>query len=309
MGPFGPAGLGMTADASHALSRPSRPAWWGRVWRVYTNIGKHRVVALAAGVTFYGLLAIFPALAALVSLYGLFADPATIASHVQSLAGVLPGGALEVIADQINRVAGQQNSTLGVTFLSGLAVSLWSANAGMKSLVDALNLVFEEEEKRGFFRLNAISLAFTFGAIVFVLLALGGMVVVPLALRHLGVPDTPAVLVKILRWPLFFVVVALALSVLYRGGPSHRAPKPHWITWGSVCAALTWLVASILFSWYAENFASYNATYGSLGAVIGFMVWMWLSTVVILLGAEIDAELARSIDQDTARESSGLKGK
>jgi membrane protein len=294
----------MTADLSQALSRRSGPAWWVRAWRIYRNIGKHRVVALAAGVTFYGLLAIFPALAALVSLYGLFADPATIASHVQTLAGVLPAGALEVIADQINRVAAQQNSTLGVTFLTGLAVSLWSANAGMKSLFDALNLVFEEEEKRGFFRLNAISLAFTIGAIVFVLLALGGMVVVPLALRHLGAPDTPAILVKILRWPLFFVVVALALAGLYRNGPSRREPTWHLITWGSICAALTWLVVSILFSWYAENFASYNATYGSLGAVIGFMVWMWLSTIVILLGAEIDAELERPNEQDTAAERS-----
>jgi membrane protein len=292
----------MTADASQAISRASRPAWWVRVWRIYGNIGKHRVVALAAGVTFYGLLAIFPALAALVSLYGLFADPATIASHLQTLAGVLPAGALEVIADQINRVAAQQNSTLGVTFLTGLAVSMWSANAGMKSLFDALNLVVEEEERRGFFRLNAISLAFTLGAIVFVLLALGGMMVVPLALRHLGVPDTPAILVKVLRWPLFFVVVALALAVLYHYGPSRREPTWRLITWGSVCAALTWLVVSILFSWYAENFASYNATYGSLGAVIGFMVWMWLSTIVILLGAEIDAELERPIGQDTARE-------
>ncbi|HEX4555097.1 MAG TPA: YihY/virulence factor BrkB family protein [Xanthobacteraceae bacterium] len=292
----------MTADASQAISRASRPAWWVRVWRIYGNIGKHRVVALAAGVTFYGLLAIFPALAALVSLYGLFADPATIASHLQTLAGVLPAGALEVIADQINRVAAQQNSTLGVTFLTGLAVSMWSANAGMKSLFDALNLVVEEEERRGFFRLNAISLAFTLGAIVFVLLALGGMMVVPLALRHLGVPDTPAILVKVLRWPLFFVVVALALAVLYHYGPSRREPTWRLITWGSVCAALTWLAVSILFSWYAENFASYNATYGSLGAVIGFMIWMWLSTIVILLGAEIDAELERPIGQDTARE-------
>jgi membrane protein len=262
------------------------------------------VVALAAGVTFYGLLAIFPALAALVSLYGLFADPATIASHLQNLAGVLPGGGLEVIGGEINRIAAQQNSTLGVTFLTGLAVSLWSANAGIKALMDALNLVVEEEEQRGFFRLNAVSLAFTVGAILFALLAVAGMVIVPLALHFLGVPDTPAILVKILRWPLFFVVVAIALAILYRHGPSRREPQGRWVTWGSVCAALAWLVVSILFSWYAENFASYNATYGSLGAVIGFMVWMWLSTIVILLGAEIDAELERPTEHDTAAKRS-----
>jgi len=290
--------------AAPPLSRPSRPGWRARAGRIYGNIGKHRVVALAAGVTFYGLLAIFPALAALVSLYGLFADPVTIASHLQTLAGVLPSGGIEVIGNEINRIAAQQNSTLGLTFLTGLAVSVWSANAGMKALMDALNLVFEEEEKRGFFRLNAVSLAFTAGAILFVLVAIAAMVVVPLALHDLGVPDTPAILVKILRWPLFFVVVAVALAILYRYGPGRRDVRWRWITWGGVCAALAWLVVSILFSWYAENFASYNATYGSLGAVIGFMVWMWLSTIVILLGAGIDAELERPTEQDIAPQRS-----
>jgi membrane protein len=296
----------MTADASQMLARSPASGWKARALRLHANIGKHRVIALAAGVTFYALLAIFPALAALVSLYGLFADPATIASHLDAMTGVLPGGALDVIRDQVNRVAAQHNSTLGLTFLIGLAVSLWSANAGMKSLFDALNLVFDEEEKRGFFRLNAVSLTFTTGAILFVLVAIAAMVVIPLVLGYLGVPDTPVILVKIFRWPLLFVVVALGLSLLYRYGPSCRAPRWRWMTWGSVCAALAWLAVSFLFSWYAENFGNYNATYGSLGAVIGFMVWLWLSTIVILLGAEVDAELERRSDQEPVGQRSTL---
>jgi membrane protein len=290
----------MTADAVQMFSQSSRPAWWASALRLYQSVGKHRVVAIAAGVTFYGLLAIFPALAALVSLYGLFADPATIAGHLETMTGVLPAGALDVIREQLNRVASQYNGTLGMTFLAGLAVSLWSANAGMKALFDALNLVYDEEEGRGFFRLNAVSFAFTMGAILFVLGAIAAMVLVPVALGHLGVPDTPAIVVKILRWPLLFVVVALAQAALYRFGPSCKVPKWRAMTWGSASAALTWLVVSILFSWYAENFGSYNATYGSLGTVVGFMVWMWLSTIVILLGAEVDAELERRAQQHAA---------
>jgi membrane protein len=300
----------MTADASQMFSPSPAPGWKVRAFRLYANVGKHRVIAIAAGVTFYGLLAIFPALAALVSLYGLFADPATIASHLDAMAGVMPGGALDVIRDQVNRVAAQHNGTLGLTFLTGLAVSLWSANAGMKAIFDALNLVFDEEEKRGFFRLNAVSLLFTSGAILFVLVAIAGMVVIPLVLGYLGVPDTPAILVKIFRWPLLFVVVALAQTILYRYGPSCRArarsPRWRWMSWGSVCAALAWLAVSFLFSWYAENFGNYNATYGSLGAVIGFMVWMWLSTIVTLLGAEVDAEMERRSEQDAVREKPTL---
>jgi membrane protein len=251
-------------------------------------------------VTFYSLLAIFPAVAALVSLYGLFADPNTIAAHLDSLSGLFPGGAVEVIRDQMNRVASQGSGKLGTTFAIGLATSLWSANAGIKSIFDALNLVYNEQEKRGLIRLNATSLAFTTGAILFMLVAIAAMVVVPVVLDYVGIGDaTTAMLIKILRWPALFLVVALALAVLYRFGPSRSRPQWRWITWGSAFATLGWLAVSLLFSWYAENFGSYNKTYGSLGAAIGFMIWMWLSTIVILLGAELDAELEHQTTRDT----------
>src|SRR5436305_4967671 len=189
----------------------------GRGWkdilvRSWKNIGKDRVVVVAAGVTFYSILAVFPAIAALVALYGLFADPATITSHLDSIAGVVPGGAIEVIRDQITRVASQGRTKLGVTFVGSLLVSLWSANAGMKSLFDALNLVYNETEKRGLFRLNLLSLTFTLLAILFVLVAIGAMVVVPIVLNFLGLGDATEMIFKIARWPALFVVVALALA-------------------------------------------------------------------------------------------------
>jgi membrane protein len=277
---------------------PAR-GWKDILLRIWKNIGKDRVVVVAAGVTFYSVLALFPAIAALVALYGLFADPTTITSHSESIAGLVPGGAIEIIRDQITRVASQGRTTLGLTFIAGLLASLWSANAGMKSLFDALNLVYNEPEKRSFVWLNIISLTFTVLAIVFALTAMGVIIVVPVVLNFIGLSGATEMVLKIGRWPALLIVVSLALAFLYRYGPSREKPQWRWITWGSAFAAITWLVVSILFSWYAENFASYNKTYGSLGAIIAFMFWIWLSTIVILIGGELNAETEHQTVRDT----------
>jgi membrane protein len=277
---------------------PSR-GWKDILWRIYHEIGDDRVMAIAAGVTYYALLALFPALAALVGLYGLFVDPATIGEHVDRLAGILPEGGLQVVRDELGRVAAQSSNTLGFAFIAGLGVALWSANAGMKAIFDALNVVYDETEKRGLLELNALSLAFTAGALLFVLTALGAMVVIPVLLDYLGLSGMADVLIRVLRWPALLLVLMLLLSVLYRYGPSREEARWRWVTWGSAFAAVAWLVASMLFSWYATNFGNYNATYGSLGAVIGFMVWIWISAIVILVGAEINAETEHQTAEDT----------
>jgi membrane protein len=277
---------------------PAR-GWKDILLRIWKNIGKDRVIVVAAGVTFYSVLALFPAIAALVALYGLFADPSTITSHLDSIAGLAPAGAIEVIRDQITRVASQGGTTLGLTFIVGLLASMWSANAGMKSLFDALNLVYNEPEKRSFIRLNIISLTFTVLAIVFVLVAIGMMVVVPLVLNFIGLGGATEMVIKIARWPALFIVVSLALAFLYRYGPSREKPQWRWITWGSAVAAVSWLIVSIGFSWYAENFGSYNKTYGSLGAIIAFMFWIWLSIIVVLIGAQLNAETEHQTVRDT----------
>ncbi len=293
---------GSDQDRGRLASTPSEiPArgWKDILLRVYQNISEHRVLALAAGVTFYTLLAIFPAIAALVAIYGLFADPATLGDKLGTLPGVLPGGAIDVIRDQLTRVASQRGSTLGLAFIVGLAVSLWSANAAIKSIFDALNIVYSEREKRGFITLNAVSLGFTVAGIAFVLIALGAIIALPPALRYFDLSDVTGLIAQVARWPALFIVVGLALAFIYRFGPSRDKPQWRWISWGSAFAALAWLIASLLFSWYAQHFGNYNKTYGSLGAVIGFMIWIWLSAIVILIGAELDAEMEHQTVRDT----------
>jgi membrane protein len=294
---------GHDADGRGRLaSTPSQiPArgWKDILLRVYENVSEHRVIAIAAGVTFYVILALFPAIAALVALYGLFADPTTMGQHFNAISSFVPGGALDIIGEEMKRVAAQGEGTLGFAFLLGLAVSLWSANAGMKALFDALNIVYAEREKRGFVKLNAVSLAFTLGALVVVLVAIVAMIVLPLALDYLGFAVAMEWILSIGRWPVLLIAISVAIGVIYRYAPSRKEAQWHWITWGSSFAAIAWLSASFLFSWYAQNFGSYNKTYGSLGAAVGFMTWIWLSTIVILIGAELNAEMEHQTIRDT----------
>ncbi len=278
--------------AAPPAARP-RSGWKAILLRVYDDISRHRLMTMAAGVTFYAVLAIFPAIAAIVAIYGLFADASTIATHLQSLSGVLPEGAMNVVGDQLKRLTAQGSGTLGLASVLALLVSLWSANSGTKGMFDALNAAYGEDEKRSFLRLTAISLVFTLAGMVFILAALGLMVVVPPLLGALGLGGATAILVKVLRWPILVLVVALLLAPLYRYGPSRTSAQWRWISWGSAIGALGWLVVSLLFTWYAANFGTFNKTYGTLGAVMGFMMWIWLSTLMILIGAEIDAELER----------------
>lgn len=289
-------------DRGRLATSPSEiPAkgWKDVLFRVYSNIGDHRILALAAGMTYYSLLAIFPALAALVAIYGLFADTSTIAKHLDQVSGFIPSGAIDVAREQLTRVAAKGNQTLGLTFAIGLAVSLWSANAAMKSLFDTLNIVYDEKEKRGFLKLNAMSLGFTLATIAFVLAALGAVVVLPVVLNYLQISNLADLVIRIGRWPAMFLIVALALACVYRFGASRQAPRWRWITWGSVAATILWLGASALFSWYAASFGKFNETYGSLGGAIGFMTWLWISAIVILLGAELDAEMEHQTARDT----------
>jgi membrane protein len=304
-----------TAGRGRQSDTPSRipvKGWKDIAWRINQSIQDDRLLLVAAGVTFYGLLALFPATAALVSLYGVFADAATINEHIRLLSGFLPDGALEVIGDQVRRITSQGQGALGLAFLGTLVLSLWGANAGTKAIFDALNIICKEGEKRGFIKLTLWSLAFTVGAIVLALLALAGIVAVPVAIKLLGISEQSGVwLLSHLRWPLLYLLILFALACLYRYGPSRTHPQWRWVTWGSSIAGAIWIAGSLLFSWYVTNFGNYNATYGSLGAVIGFMVWMWLSTIVVLLGAEINAEMEHQTCKDTTegnRKPRGARG-
>jgi membrane protein len=273
--------------------------WKDILVRTYREIQEDRLLALAAGVAFYSLIALFPGIAAGVSSYALFANTATISNHLQVAADIVPANALDIMNTEITRIAAKSDGRLTFGFLLGLAIALWSANAGMKAIFDALNIIYDEDEKRGIVRLNLVSLFFTICAIAGAGLAVAFVVVFPLLLAAFGVTSFDHPIVGYLRWPVLFVLLIVGLSVLYRYGPSRRLAKWRWLSVGSIAAALAWLAVSSLFSWYLGNFANYNATYGALGAVVGMMMWMWLSTIVVLVGAELNSE----IEHQTAHDS------
>lgn len=261
----------------------------GLAKRFYARFQQSRLLAIAAGVTFYGLLALFPAIAALVSLYGLIADSQTIARHAQALSGLLPEGAVGILSEQAARIAAQGGESLSFSFIIGLAISLWSANAGMKAVFDALNVVYGLPERRGFLRLNALSLVFTLGAIIIMIFAVVTTAAIPVALAVFAPQGWIGPVMRLVSWPILLGVMIVALEMLYRCGPD-RDPRPwRFYSAGSVMASVVWVAASILFSWHVANFGSYNETYGSLGAVIGFMTWLWLSAIIVLAGAALEA--------------------
>jgi membrane protein len=289
---------GRGREANSPREIPAR-GWKDILWRVLWEISDDRILSTSGGVAFFALLAVFPAIATIVSLYGLFADASTIRGHLSLLAGILPGGVLELIGEQISLIVTQGSDTLGVAFIVGFLVALWSANSGVAALFDALNVVYGEKEKRSLLRFYATTFLLTLGMVGIAILAIGAVVVAPVVFTFMGFVTPAGRLLGILRWPALFVVVFAWLAVIYRYGPSRRDPKWRWVTWGSGMAAVLWLAASMLFSWYVANFDSYNKTYGSLGAGVGFMMWIWLSVVIVLLGAELNAEM----EHQTARDS------
>ena len=276
------------------------PRGWGDIlWRVFWAISENRILSTAGGVAFFALLAIFPGIGAIVSLYGLFADASTIGEHTALVRGILPFGILDLVVEQIQLVVRQQSETLGAAFLIGLLIAIVSANSGIIALFDALNVVYDEREKRSVVQLYFTTFLFTLAGIVFVILAIIGLVIIPLALNFIGLTTATETLISVLRWPVLFVAIGTSLAFLYRYGPSRKDARWRWVTWGSIIAAFLWIAASMLFSWYVATFDSYNRVYGSLGAGIGFMVWLWISAVIVLIGGEVNAEMEHQTARDT----------
>lgn len=286
---------------AHFPSQITRHGWRDILWRTWTEANEDRLMLIAAGTTYYLLLALFPALAAFVSLYGLFADPVTIAGHVSYLAGFLPQGGLDLIRDQLDALAAKGNTTLSVSFAVAFVIAFWSANSGVKALFEAMNIVYDETEKRSFIALNLLAFFYTFGAMVVGLALVTAVGVVPAALAFLNLSSQTDLIVRLARWPLIILLIAIGISLVYRYGPSRERAKWRWVTWGGVVATVAWVVVSIGFSYYLEHFASYNVTYGSLGTVVGFMIWTWLSVLVLLVGGELNSEMEHqtAIDSTT----------
>lgn len=268
-------------------------------WRVFAAVQEDRVMLVAAGVTFYLLLSIFPAMTALVSLYGFFADPASITDRLSFLNEIMPPEGLSIFFDQLRSLAGEKRSALSFGLIFGLAIALWSANNGVKALFEAMNIAYGEDEKRSFLRLNLVSFAFTLGGLIGLIILVVGLGVIPAITAVVNLGGVTEMVLRVLRWPVLLVVIAFGITLLYRFGPSRERARLRWVTWGAVMAALLWVVGSLGVSYYLSNIADYNATYGTLGALIGFLFWTWISAIIVILGAEVNAEL----EHQTARDS------
>jgi membrane protein len=261
----------------------SRHGWLDVAWRIWNNIGANRIMLVAAGATFYLLLALFPALA----------------DHIAFLGSLLPAGGLDIIETQLDALATQDVSALSFGFILGLMIALWSANNGIKTLFDAMNIVYAEEEKRGFIKLNLLSAAFTLGGLMVAIALIFTVGVVPAIIAFMGLERQADLMIAWLRWPILLSMIAVGITLIYRFGPSRRPAKWRWLFPGSLLATIVWIAASAAFSFYLQNFADYNATYGSLGAVIGFMTWTWISVIILLVGAQLNAEIEHQTLNDT----------
>lgn len=297
----------------HAAS-PAQMTWLG--WkdialRTFRETFDDRLFSVAAGVAFYGLLALVPAITVLVSLYGLFADPARFEADLGLLFAFMPEGAAALVMDQARRLAAQPAATISAGMLANLAIAVWSANSGAKAMFDALNVVYEEEEKRSFFKLNAVSLAVTMLAAFLLVFTLVIVAVVPVLIAWAPLAGSTETVMNLLRWPFVFVVASAIIAVLFWVGPSRRRMRFAWVLPGAILAAVLWAASSALFAFYVGRLGNYQASYGSLATVVVFMTWLWLSVSVILLGAEFNSELEHQTARDTTEgmaKPRGLRG-
>ncbi len=284
--------------ANHPAEIPAS-GWRDILTRVKSEIGSDHVTLVAAGLAMCAMLAVFPGLAAVVAIYGMFASPAQVVEHMQSFSGVLPPGTWDLFKTQLQNVAGEAQGSLTFAALAGLGIALWSAKAGMSALMTATNIAYAETEKRSFIRQTLVALSFTVGAIVGFLLVLGLGIVLPLFLKVLGTSWWVQMLAGVLRWLVLWGVAVTSFAVLYRYAPSRERARWRWVTWGSAIAATLWIVMSGSFAWYVGSFASYGKTYGALGGVIALLMWFYLSSLTVVIGAEINAEMERQTVSDT----------
>ncbi|MFO1127536.1 MAG: YihY/virulence factor BrkB family protein [Rhodospirillales bacterium] len=276
-----------------------RAGWRQVLVRVKDEMNADNLSIVAAGVAFFSLLAVFPGITALVTVYGLLTDPAQVEQQLAPLRALVPENAFDIIAHQTRQVASQATGSLSFGLVLSLALAVWSANAGTKSIITALNISYEETEKRGFFNLNFWSLAFTLGGIVFLIVALTVVAAVPAALAIFGDGGPMQTVLLALRWVVMALLMMLALAVLYRYAPSRTSARMQWVSVGAIAATFAWLVASVGFSLYVRNFGSYDKTFGSLGAVVVLLMWFYISAYVVCIGAELNAELERQTLKDS----------
>jgi membrane protein len=267
--------------------------------RVKAEVKDDNVSLLAAGVAFYAMLAIFPAIIAVVTVYGMVADPDQVKTQVGEFAKSLPSGADQLLTTQLTSVVNAGRQALSIGLVLSLLALLWSVSSGVQGLVKSLNVIYDEKESRGFVKLRGLSLLLTLGAIVVAVVALALITVFPGAIDRLGLGQAGQVAASVARWVVLAVLVLLALGVVYRLGPDRANPRWRWVSSGAVVALVLWLLGSVGFSYYVDNFGKYNQTYGAMAAVIILLLWLFLSAFAVLLGAEFNAETERQQAGDT----------
>jgi membrane protein len=283
-------------------TRPShvpRRGWWDILRRTIRQVRDDDVSTVAASVAFYALLALFPALIALVSVYGLAADPRDVGEQLRSFTRALPHDARELVTDQVTSITRRSGGGLGTAAAIGIGAAVWSAAGGVAALIKGLNKVYDEAETRRFFKLRALALLLTIGGVGVAIVMVGLIAAAPSVARRTLGSGAAATTVVVLRWPLLTILILLALAVLYRFAPNRERPRWRWVSAGSIAAAVIWLVACIGFSVYVDLLGSYNETYGSIGAVVVLMLWLYLAAFAVLFGAELNAEVERQTARDT----------
>ena len=305
------AGNGAHGRLAEEPQQITAAGWRDIGWRIFTDIGRDNISLMAAGVAFYTLLSLAPGFTALVALYGLAFDPAEVQAQVQSVEGMIPPEAQHLIAQQLTAIVQASSSTLGIGFVISLALAMWSATYATSALMSALNVVYAEREKRNVLRFYGTALLMTAGGVVFAILSLLLIAVIPGVLRLLPLGYFGKQLVSIVRWPLLLALYGGGLAVVYRYAPSRNEPRWSWVSWGAAAATLVWIIGSALFSYYVGRFATYNKTYGSLGAVVVLLMWFWISAYAVLLGGEFNAEMEHQTARDTTdppRKPMGRRG-
>ncbi len=293
-------GDGPGRDARNPTEIPSR-GWWQVTRRAFKEASADHVPMLAGGVAFFAFLAVFPAIIAAITLYGLVADPTTVAAQARSFTAALPQSAQPLVAGQITQVTQGSGGGLTIGLVVSLLAALWSASGGVSNLMQAVNIAYDEDESRGFLKLRGTALLLTLGAIVFVLLTLALVAVVPVLLGALALGPAATVIAQVVRWVLLVLVLVVALAVVYRLAPDRDAPRFRWVSVGAVVATVLWIIGSVVFSLYVNNFGRYGNTYGALAGVVVLLLWLYLTSYVVLLGAEINAEAEKQTARDTTQ--------
>lgn len=273
--------------------------WWDIFKRIFKQMNEDNLSLVAAGVAFYALLAIFPAIAAVVSIYAYFSSPTDISEHLSLFVTLLPDSSRELILSQVSSLAQSSNASLSISALGTLVLTIWSSSKGSQALITACNISYREYEKRSFFKALLVRFLFSMGAIIVAIFSLIIIGILPIVLNLVGLKEGIDLLIKLISWPLLALIFNFTLVLLYRYAPHRKPAKWRWITIGSSIATVLWILASIGFSFYVSRFSSYNETYGSLGGVVIMLMWLYISAYIVILGASTNA----ATEQQTAIDS------